>query len=75
MFGKEGCEGEVPEVVRPWGLTIESDVMVGEDDWTVAFGGATHGDVEHSVGRLDIMLLRLRGRQRKNTEREKLSLV
>ena len=31
--------------------------MVGEDDGPVPFGGATHGDMENSVGGLNIMLL------------------
>lgn len=38
-------------------LTVEADVMVGEDDWPVALGNAPHGHMEHAMGSLDIMLL------------------
>lgn len=38
-------------------LTVEPDVMVGEDGGSVALGNSSHGDVEHAVGRLHVMLL------------------
>lgn len=38
-------------------LTVEADVMVGEDGGPVAFGHAPHGDVQHAVGRLHVVLL------------------
>lgn len=31
--------------------------MVGENDRSVAFGGASHGDMEDSMCSLDVMLL------------------
>lgn len=31
--------------------------MVGENDRAVAFRGASHGHMEHTVGRLNVMLL------------------
>lgn len=31
--------------------------MVGENDGAVAFRGASHGHMEHTVGRLNVMLL------------------
>ena len=38
-------------------LTVQPDVMVGEDGGTVALGNPSHGDMQHSMGGLHIMLL------------------
>lgn len=38
-------------------LTVETNVMVGEDDWSVALGGAPHRHVQNTMGGLDVMLL------------------
>lgn len=38
-------------------LTVEADVVVGEDGGSVALGDAPHGDVQHTVGCLHVMLL------------------
>lgn len=37
--------------------TVEADVMVGENDRAVAFRAASHGHMEHTMGRLNVMLL------------------
>lgn len=39
-------------------LTVETNVMVGEDDWSVALGGAPHRHVQNTMGGLDVMLLK-----------------
>lgn len=38
-------------------LTVEADVVVGEDGGSVALSDAPHGDVQHTVGCLHVMLL------------------
>lgn len=38
-------------------LTVEADVMVGEDCGTVALSSPPHGDVQHTMGRLHVVLL------------------
>lgn len=39
-------------------LTVETDVVIGEDDGSVALGDASHGHMEDTMWSLDIMLLR-----------------
>ncbi len=40
--------------------TVEADVMIGQNDRTVAFRASSHGHMEHTVGRLNVMLLEQR---------------
>lgn len=43
-------------------LTIQADVVVGEDHRPVAFGRSPQSDVKNSMGSLDIVLLKPEGR-------------
>lgn len=38
-------------------LTVQSHVVVGEDDWSVPFGNPLHGAVDSSIRSLHVVLL------------------
>lgn len=44
-------------VISFFSHTVEADVVVGENDRAVAFRAASHGHMEHTMGRLNVMLL------------------
>lgn len=47
-------------------LTVEADVVIGEDDGSVALGNASHRHMEDAMGSLNVMLLQPQ-RRRKRT--------
>lgn len=45
--------------MKQMGLTVQSNVMEGEDDGAVSFGHPLHGAVDPSMGSLYIVLLKM----------------
>lgn len=47
---------EADEDISVW-LTVEADVMIGEDDRSVALGNASHRHMENAMWCLDVVFL------------------
>lgn len=58
-FHSSGCGSAVPEpvLVNKELLTVQADVVVGENGWAVPPGSATHGDTHRAMHSLHILLL------------------